>query len=164
MVTTLSFFKFGGVGDLFVRVDGVMSGPFADPVKLVAFGNDGNDSIVVVPRGMNIATEFFGGPGDDMLFGAAGENKLDGGSGDNVISGILASTADSNAAFVASQPIVANGLPSVASPNSQSLLSESPSGGDTLAQASQIQNASQIGSTATTGEPLLQPVLTDCSG
>ncbi|TWT55072.1 Calx-beta domain protein [Rubripirellula amarantea] len=84
----IEFFRFGGVGDMFVRVDGVMSGPFANPSKLVAFGNAGNDSIVVVPNTMNIPTEFFGGDGDDMIFGAGGNDIIVGGAGTDLLFGL----------------------------------------------------------------------------
>ena len=115
----IEFFQFGGVGSLFVRVDGVMSGPFANPTKLIAFGNEGNDSIVVVPRSMNIPTEFFGGPGDDIIFGAAGNDMLDGGTGNDQLVGLGGNNTVINESGAASQS-VSSGTGTVAPATSRS--------------------------------------------
>ena len=84
----IEFYQIGGQGDVFVRVDDVISGPFADSQRFVAFGNDGDDSFVVVPNTLAIPVEFNGGAGNDRIFGAAGDDVLEGGDGNDQLFGL----------------------------------------------------------------------------
>lgn len=53
--------------------------------QIIAYGNDGDDLIVVGPK--NIPSTLIGGRGNDTLSGSAANDLLDGGRGDDFLSG-----------------------------------------------------------------------------
>lgn len=93
----VTFFPGASAGQVSVRVNARMFGPFASPTKLIAHGHGGDDRIVVDRSGAMPAAEFHGGDGKDRLFGGfendlligdAGRDTLDGGLGhDRLVGG-----------------------------------------------------------------------------
>ena len=62
--------------------------PLADVDRVVVFGLDGHDSIVVDPR-LTVPTSLFGDAGNDALVGGSGDDLLDGGDGIDTLTGGL---------------------------------------------------------------------------
>jgi Ca2+-binding RTX toxin-like protein len=59
--------------------------PFSEVKQIMAYGNDGDDLIVVGPK--NIPSTLIGGRGNDTLSGSAADDLIDGGRGDDFLSG-----------------------------------------------------------------------------
>jgi CSLREA domain-containing protein len=73
-------------GTLQVIVNGALKGPFAAAGRIVVFGQDGNDIIVVSSLVSNPAW-LFGGAGNDQLICGSGNSVMLGGSGDDLLFG-----------------------------------------------------------------------------
>jgi Ca2+-binding RTX toxin-like protein len=76
----------GDSGGVVVVVNGVSQGTFAPTGRLLAFGGEGDDWIVV-SRAIHLSAWLDGGPGNDVLGGGSGNNVLLGGDGDDVLVG-----------------------------------------------------------------------------
>jgi len=64
----------------------VAAGAFTGVDRLLAFGQGGDDAIVVA-GGVAVPAELYGGDGNDTLHGGGGDDVLDGGAGDDVLDG-----------------------------------------------------------------------------
>jgi Ca2+-binding RTX toxin-like protein len=61
-------------------------GPFKPTGRIIAFGQGGNDQIVV-SSAITLTAELHGGTGNNLLVGGGGDNILVGGSGANILIG-----------------------------------------------------------------------------
>ncbi len=76
-----------GSGSVVVTINGVEVGHFeAVTGRIVVYGLGGDDTITVAPD-ITLASELYGGDGNDTLTGGGGDNILDGGDGDDILIG-----------------------------------------------------------------------------
>ena len=73
-------------GEIEVRINGVRVGRYQSPSRLVAFGQDGKDSIKVDTR-LTLSAELHGDTGNDTLSGGSGDDILLGGAGNDDLRG-----------------------------------------------------------------------------
>src|SRR5262249_61323303 len=69
-------------GELIVRINDVLYGPFSPTGRIIARGLEGNDSILI-GASVTRAAVLDGGDGDDTLVGGSGDDLLLGGSGND---------------------------------------------------------------------------------
>ncbi|HEV2968654.1 MAG TPA: hypothetical protein VGY55_01620, partial [Pirellulales bacterium] len=81
----ISFIPAAG-GKIMVNMDGKVSGPLAVTGRIVAYGQAGNNVIMVSPA-ITLPTFLYAGPGSDTLIGGSGDNVLVGGGGADVLIG-----------------------------------------------------------------------------
>ncbi len=77
------------IGVLSLRLNGVFLGTYTGVNRFVAYGWAGSD-LIQVATGITIATELYGGTGNDVLRGGSGPNILDGGDGFDQLFGGMA--------------------------------------------------------------------------
>lgn len=77
----------GAANQVLVRVNATTWGPFLAPTRLVAFGEGGNDRILVERAAGMPAAELHGGAGRDRLFGGFGNDALFGDAGRDFLDG-----------------------------------------------------------------------------
>jgi Ca2+-binding RTX toxin-like protein len=83
---TILFLSGSAPGSVRVNLDGSVLGPFKPTGRIIAFGQAGNDQIVV-SSAITLTSELHGGTGDDLLVGGGGDNILVGGTGDDILIG-----------------------------------------------------------------------------
>jgi large repetitive protein len=81
----ISFIPAAG-GMVLVNMDGKVSGPFAVSGRIVAYGQSGNNVIMVSPA-ITLPAFLYAGPGSDTLIGGSGDNVLVGGGGADTLIG-----------------------------------------------------------------------------
>ena len=69
-----------------VTINGALEGVFNPTGRLIVFGQDGDDT-VLVDGTIALASEIYGGGGNDKLTGGGGTNLLLGGAGEDTLSG-----------------------------------------------------------------------------
>jgi len=79
-------FKQGAKRKLECWIDGTLWGSFSSVKKIVAFGEDGDDSISMDPA-LKISAELHGDNGNDSLVAASGNDLLIGGDGNDTLNG-----------------------------------------------------------------------------
>src|SRR5207244_767321 len=82
----IQFIKGVRPGYVLVIINGKGQGVFRPTGRLIAYGQAGNDVIRVDAR-LGMATELYGGAGNDLLIGGRGPNLLVGGAGNDILIG-----------------------------------------------------------------------------
>jgi ELWxxDGT repeat protein len=83
---TILFSNGSTPGSVRVSLDGAALGTFNPTGRIIAFGQAGNDQIVV-SGAITLTSELHAGAGNDLLVGGGGDNILVGGTGDDVLIG-----------------------------------------------------------------------------
>jgi Ca2+-binding RTX toxin-like protein len=70
-----------------VWINNQRRGAFTVTGRIIAYGLEGNDSIISMVCGRKVDVEFYGGAGNDRLYGGKGRSLLDGGDGNDWLVG-----------------------------------------------------------------------------